>query len=267
MKTKNRRVLRRKGKNKQFVKSLNLVGANAAGLSSKFDSFDKLLSEIIPGVFFIQETKLRKEGKIKTENASKYQIYERLRKSSRGGGLALGVHHDLKPAWVGEGENEIESLSVEICVEEDFRIRCVAAYGPQEAGPSMEEKLRFWAHLDAEVQAAENNGTGFILQMDANLWAGPELIPGDPNKQNVNGKLFQQFLQRNSHLVCVNSLEMCEGLITRIRKTRNSLERSILDFFIVCDKVKPFIHKMIIDESRQHVLTNFNPIRTGGESN
>ena len=82
----------------------------------------------------------------------------------------------------------MESLSVEITVH-NFRIRCVAAYGPQETGPSSEEKAKFWAQLDAEVAAAESYDTGFILQMDANVWAGPNLIPGDPNPQHYNGKL------------------------------------------------------------------------------
>ena len=39
-----------------------------------------------------------------------------------------------------------------------------------------------------------------------------------------------------------------------------------MDFFVVCDKVLPLVEKMIVDEARQHVLTNFNPIRTGGKS-
>ena len=59
---------------------------------------------------------------------------------------------------------------------------------------------------------------------------------------------------------------MCEGLITRIKCTKNRTEKAILDFFIVCHKVRPFIEKMVIDESRQHVLTNFNPIRRGGKA-
>ena len=142
----------------------------------------------------------------------------------------------------------------------------MAAYGPQETGPSIEDKNKFWAQLDAEVTAAEDNNTGFILQMDANVWKGPNLIPGDPNKQNNNGKLFEDFMERNAHLVIVNALQLCEGLITRIRCTKYKTEKAVLDFFIVCDKVKPYIEKMVIDESRQHVLTNFNPIRTGGRS-
>ena len=116
------------------------------------------------------------------------------------------------------------------------------------------------------MAAAKNRSTGVILQMDANMWAGAELIPGDPNKQNSNGTLFESFRTRNPHLVCVNSQQLCDGIITRIRKTKNGLEQSILDVFIVCDKILPFLHKMMIDDSRQHVLTNFNPIRRGGKA-
>ena len=79
---------------------------------------------------------------------------------------------------------------------------------------------KFWSYLDLEVAAAENQDMGFILQMDGNMWAGSDLIPGDPNKQNNNGKLFQNFLQRNPHVTCVNSLQLCDGIITRMRKTK-----------------------------------------------
>ena len=92
-------------------------------------------------------------GKIKTENAKNFQIYELVRKSSRGGGLALGALHDLNPIWLGEGDDEIESLSIGITVQ-GFEIRCVVAYGPQETGPSIELKNKFWSHLDLEVAAA-----------------------------------------------------------------------------------------------------------------
>ena len=78
--------------------------------------------------------------------------------------------------------------------------------------------------------------------------------------------MLEDFLIRNSNLTLVNSLQLCEGLITRIRQAKNKTEKSILDFFIVCDKVRPFLEKMTIDEARQHVLTNFNPIRTGGKA-
>ena len=37
-------------------------------------------------------------------------------------------------------------------------------------------------------------------------------------------------------------------------------------FFIGCIKILPFIKKMIIDEPRVHVLTNFEPVKTKGRS-
>ena len=139
----------------------------------------------------------------------------------------------------------------------DFSIRCVGGYGPQE-NDSLERKVKFWSRLDAEVQEADNLDVGFILQMDGNLWAGPELIPGDPNLANINGRLFKEFLSRNPDLIIVNSLSICQGLITRQRQTVKKLEKSVLDFFVVCRRVLQFIKKMTIDENRDFGLTNFN---------
>ena len=77
--------------------------------------------------------------------------------------------------------------------------------------------------------------------MDGNLHAGDELIKNDPNHQNMNGKLFMQFLQRNPSLTVVNSLTIVEGLITRQREFESRKERAILDFFIVNEKLKLFL--------------------------
>ena len=95
------------------------------------------------------------------------------------------------------------------------------------------------------------------------MWAGNDIIPGDPRPQNRNGKLFQEFLERNSHLTIVNSLSICEGLITRRRVKDGVLEESVLDFFVVCDLVLPHVTKMVIDESKKHVLTNYQAVRAG----
>ena len=39
----------------------------------------------------------------------------------------------------------------------------------------------------------------------------------------------------NPNLTVVNNLSICEGKITRRRKTLKKNEEAILDFFIVCD--------------------------------
>ena len=147
----------------------------------------------------------------------------------RGGGIALGVLNCLDPSWISEGDDSIEALTVEIWVE-GFPIRLLCGYGPQEYDHK-ERKDKFWNYIEKEVAKSKSNGPGMIIQVDGNLWAGSNVIQGDPNKQNGNGKIFENFLQRNSHLSVVNELSLCEGKITRRTHIKNKIKESILDFF------------------------------------
>ena len=236
-----------------------MVGVNCAGLTNKLNSLDYLLSNIQPTVFFIQETKQRRQGKIKTENSKNYQIFELTRKNLNGGGLAIGAVHDVEPVWISEGDDEVEVLVIQIRLG-DIYVRCLAGYGPQEKDPS-ERKLSFWSRLSKEVIEAQENESAFILQMDGNLWAGNEVIKGDVRECNQNGKLLKDFLVKHPHLTVVNSLEICEGLITRRRKTTRGLEESVLDFFIVCDKMKAFLQRMIVDEDKLYALSKYVKVK------
>ena len=101
-------------------------------------------------------------------------------------------------------------------------------------------------------------GQGFMLQMDGNLHGGPELIKGDPNVQNSNGKLFMQFLDRNKYLTVAKNLDFCQGVIIRMRILKNKTEKAILDFLIINEKLRPFLSKMMIDEDRNFCLSNFS---------
>ena len=240
-KQKNRRSLRR-NKPKQFEKKFKLIGVNAAGLATKLKSLDFVLKEIDPTIFFIEETKMRTSGKIKTENTGNYQIFELLRKNSAGGGLAIGAKTDIEPVWLSEGDDSVEVLVVQVKVGEII-IRCVGAYGPQEKDP-IERKNKFWERLSHEVEKAQETNAAFILQMDGNLWAGKEIIENDVHDCNQNGKMFVEFMKKHSHLVVVNSLDICNGTITRRRKTTRGLEESVLDFFVVCNKISRFIVKL-----------------------
>ena len=176
----------------------------------------------------------------------------------------MGCLKELNPVWVREGSDLVEALSVEIFIK-NMKIRCCVAYGPQE-NSTFEKKEAFWNYLDIEVMEAEKSGAGLILHFDGNLWAGSHIIPGDPKKQNINGKLFEDFLLRNPNLSVVNGLDKCEGLITRSRLKGNIFEESILDFFIVCSSVLPYVKKMVIDDKKQHILTNYHKVRKVGKA-
>ena len=55
----------------------------------------------------------------------------------------------------------------------------------------------------------------------------------------------------------VNATDVCNGTITRQRKTLKKTETSVLDYFIVCRKLFEMIKEMIIDEDRKFVLTKY----------
>ena len=82
------------------------------------------------------------------------------------------------------------------------------------------------------------------------------MIRNDPNEQNTNGFLFCEFLEISPHLIVVNTLDLCEGLITRKRVLENRTEEAILDFFIVNEKMRRFLRKMKIDEDKEFNLLN-----------
>ena len=184
-----------------------------------------------------------KESVLKLEN---YIIFELIRQTREGGGLALGCAKELQPVWLCEGQNQVEAMSIEICVQ-NLKIRCCIAYGPQENDINI-KKEEFWKYIDEDVFQANMSGSGFIMHFDGNLWAGKDVIPGDPRPQNRNGKLFKEFLDRHPHLSVVNGLPQCEGLITRSRIKDGVKEISVLDLFVVRSKVLPFIKRMVIDE-------------------
>ena len=100
-------------------KSICVIGINAAGITSKIDSFDKMLFDRNPSIWMMQETKRRStDAKIKSNNLVNYQVYELKRKKkkeeggkgARGGGIAVGALHNLKPVLIRQGDDEVECM-------------------------------------------------------------------------------------------------------------------------------------------------------------
>ena len=70
------------------------MGVNANGLKSKLNTFKKVLFDLQPSIFFIQESKYKTTGRLKFEN---FELFEMVRKNKDGGGLAIGCQKELKP--------------------------------------------------------------------------------------------------------------------------------------------------------------------------
>ena len=248
--------------------NITIIGVNAAGITCKMESFDKLLFDVNPSIFMIQESKRKSNApKMKAKNLQNYQVFELRRQKSKeeggkglcGGGLVVGALHDLKPVLVRQGDDDVECITIEVTAG-ITKFRCVNGYGPQ-LSDTKDRKDKFWNYLDKEVIEADEKNIGLVIEIDSNSWAGSDIIPNDPNAQNLNGKMLQMFLERNKGLCLVNSLSICEGLITRKRSTDNRDEKSAIDLFIVSKIILPLVTKMHVDEKGEHQLSIFNGIR------
>ena len=170
----------------------------------------------------------------------------------------------MNPILVSEAEDDIDAITININTK-NISIACTSAYGPQTSA-LVETKTKFWKYLNHAAKDARNAGTGFILQGDLNATLGATIIPGDPNPQNENGRLFEQFLLQNK-LTVVNSLSLCKGVITRIRMlVSGKLETSSIDFYVVCERVLAFVSEMLIDSDKKHIATNFTKVKKGGQA-
>ena len=129
--------------------TINFFSCNSSGIKNKLLSFGKVINELEVGVFCLQETHAIKEGTIKFDNSSMYQIYEQVRQNKSGGGLSIGVLKSLNPVWLHDGGVEVEAMTVKIELKH-FKIRITNAYGPQEYDDH-QKKDKFWAFLDNEV--------------------------------------------------------------------------------------------------------------------
>ena len=177
-----------------------------------------------------------------------------MRKNRKGGGLLLAICESFEPVLIYEGDDDIEILVAQGTIERT-KVRFINAYGPQE-DDATDRILGFYQKLEEEIVLALENGCQIILECDANAKLGFEVIPGAPNCQSSNGGLLWSLLKRNN-LTVVNSLDLCEGVITRHRITKNSEEKSVLDYLIISDGMCEFISKMVVDEDKIDVLTKY----------
>ena len=85
---------------------------------------------------------------------------------------------------------------------------------------------------------------------------GFDVIKGDPNQLSNNGKLLLELVRRQN-LSILNCNDLCQGVITRHRKTVLGDEKSVIDYILVCEFLADYLENMIIDENRTNVLTKY----------
>ena len=68
----------------------------------------------------------------------------------------------------------------------------------------VDRKMILWGFLEVVVNEAGHMDKGLIIKIDCNAHLGPDMIKGDPNPRNPNGKMFAEFLERSPAIFVVN---------------------------------------------------------------
>ena len=255
-KNKTRRGYGRKNKkqniNKDIHTHLSILGTNANGLIGKQESLKNNINHFKPSIITVQETKVKRLGSIRLKG---YQIFETLREGGLGGGLLTAVDENLEPVLIAsEKDDETEVITVQIKAGK-YNVRIINAYGPQEDDPNG-KVFGFWGEVESHIIAAKENNCLVIVQMDANAKIGKDKITEDPNEESKNGRIMMEMVERQE-LAITNTFDNCKGTITRERVAEDVTERAVLDYILVCEKMKTFLNEMLIDEDRVHVLTKY----------
>ena len=120
-------------------KSVPIFSANCAGLSSKIQSLVNNVHNLGAGIFTLQETHLKRKGKLNNKFIE-FEIFEAIR-SKQKGGTVIGAPKSLSPVLIEEYSEEFELLVVEGTISgKDVRI--ITGYGPQENW-KQDERLPF----------------------------------------------------------------------------------------------------------------------------
>ena len=189
-----------------------------------------------------------------------YQIFEKIRKNKGGGGLLTAVDEDLDPVLVANTKDDTEILAVEAKIGSK-KIRILNGYGPQE-DDDIQEILNFWQEMEVEILKAKDDECLIIIEMDANAKIGKPFIRMDPNQMSNNGRIMLDMFERQN-LVIANTLEMCDGTITREIIVENKAEKSAIDYIVMCEELLEHLIEMSIDESRINVLSRYRKTKDG----
>ena len=233
------------------VRPFTISGTNSAGLGRKKESLFSLINTLKPSIVMLQETKCLY---YRTVTIPGYKIFENIPSEKIGGGLLTAAHVDLNPIVITDDENvEILVIQVEI---ENLKVRLINAYGPQEDDEVHKINI-FWQAIEEEIVSAKQENCLVILELDANAKVGKDFIQGDPHPMSKNGRILIDLVQRQGFHIA-NSDAKCRGVITRERIFETKVEKSVIDYIILCDGIKDFLDEMVIDEEKKYILRHVN---------
>ena len=93
------------------------------------------------------------------------------------------------------------------------------------------------------------NGDSVIMVGDFIAKLGYDVIPKDLHRMSSNGELLFE-LRNRYNLKPMNASEHCEGVSTRIRKYKQTIEKAVLEYVFMSSDLEEYFTSMQIDEEK-----------------
>ena len=222
--------------------------ANVRGIRSKLVSITEILSEKNPQMFLITETLLCANTGI---NIKGYTFFGRKRVAKTGGGVGILVRNDVRSNVAAHiSDRDIEIMWVSVRRKNLPPLITGVYYGKQECRTTKAEIEMEMQLLNEEIEEMSKDGE-LLIAMDGNAKIG---LLGE--KISRNGQILLQTFE-NTGINIINSSDICHGKVTR-QNTKNSSEKSAIDFIVANDTVKKWIKRMTIDEEGLYKIRGKN---------
>ena len=98
---------------KVATKSLVFAGVNPAGARAKWKTWRKVIRQSEATVWTMQETQCTQINSLKMDDLD-FIVYEKVRNTKIGGGVAIAAKKDLNPVLISEGDDDVEAITIDI---------------------------------------------------------------------------------------------------------------------------------------------------------
>ena len=243
-----KKKIRRSRVNKKQNATMNIIYSNIQGFTKKKESLIHIMEELDCDVCLLAET-LTRDVKLKgcrciTPN------------KSVGQNVCIVVRNKLMDKDIikmYEPNEVINMIGIRIELL-GSGVRIYTAHLKQQSVCKRDEIALQFEEIKKQFRDAIKSNEGMIMIFDANAHVGKNVIKGCVENQDWSGKVLMKMIE-DENLVLLNTLDLCEGVITRVDPRDG--KGTTIDLALCNQFLASKIIEMKIDEEDIYKPTNY----------
>jgi exonuclease III len=238
-----RKKTRRGQRIRNKMKKFTIWYQNIRGIKSKLESLREKIEEYSPTVVCITETHLLDTEPMSLEG---YKIFRNDR-DSMGGGSLIAVSEAIDSICTEVDKEKEGGETFWLTIDNTrIKIRLGVIYAPQESRNKIPVYKKLYKRIENQIEEAKERAQKLLILGDFNCKVG-EAIKNNKSEISKSGKLLTKMIEKEN-LCLINSLDVCDGLWTRVEGEC----RSVLDYVLMRNEDEAAVKYMKIDEDREH---------------